>query len=285
MTQEKKEFLIITGLSGAGKTQASKVFEDMGYFCVDNLPAPLIISFAELLIHSESAINKVCLVMDLRGESFLNHLSESLSFLKKSGICYEILYLEASDEILVQRFKETRRQHPQNLSGDILSGILIEKEKLRELKALSNVVIDTSKKKISELRNQILETWGKNKEQFSISITSFGYKYGIPIDLDLLMDVRFLINPYYEPNLRELTGRDIKVRNYVFKSKEAEEFLESYTNLLLMLLPQYKQEGKKHLSIGIGCTGGKHRSIATVIRLAENLIYHGYQVTIRHRDN
>lgn len=285
MPQETKEFLIITGLSGAGKTQASKVFEDMGYFCVDNLPAPLIISFAELLIHSESAINKVCLVMDLRGEFFLNHLSKSLSFLEKSEISYEVLYLEASDDVLVQRFKEARRQHPQNLSGDILEGIGIEREKLRELKALSNMVIDTSKKKIGDLRNQIFELWGKSNTEFSISITSFGYKYGIPIDIDLLMDVRFLVNPYYEPNLRELTGRDERVRDYVFQSKEAEAFLESYTNLLLMLLPQYKQEGKKHLSIAIGCTGGKHRSIATVIRLADKLRKNGYPVTVRHRDN
>lgn len=195
------------------------------------------------------------------------------------------MYLEASDDVLVQRFKEARRQHPQNLSGDILEGIGIEREKLRELKALSNMVIDTSKKKIGDLRNQIFELWGKSNTEFSISITSFGYKYGIPIDIDLLMDVRFLVNPYYEPNLRELTGRDERVRDYVFQSKEAEAFLESYTNLLLMLLPQYKQEGKKHLSIAIGCTGGKHRSIATVIRLADKLRKNGYPVTVRHRDN
>lgn len=285
MARDNRTFLIVTGLSGAGKTQALKVFEDMGYFCVDNLPAPLVISFAELLIQSENSINNVCLVMDLRGESFFNHLAGSLSFLKKSGIDYEILYLEASDEVLVQRFKEARRQHPQNLTGDLLKGISIEREKLQELRALSNVIIDTSKKRINDLKNQILETWGGDKESFSVSITSFGYKYGIPIDIDLMMDVRFLRNPYYDLALRDLTGRDERVRDYVFQSESALEFLELYTNLLLRLLPQYKNEGKKHLSIGIGCTGGKHRSIATAIRLSENLCKFGYQVTVRHRDN
>ena len=285
MNLAKKHFIIITGLSGAGKTQASKVFEDMGYFCVDNLPAPLILSFADFLLHSQSAIEKVCLVMDLRDESFLSHLSDSLGALIKAGISYEILFLEASNEVLVQRFKENRRQHPQNVSGNLLEGILLERHKLKILRGLANIVIDTSRKQVSDLRETIIETWKNGKDDFSITITSFGFKHGLPIDNDIIMDVRFLKNPYYEASLRELTGRDIRVREYIFSYDASIKFLNDYTDLLLSVLPQYRQEGKRHVSIGIGCTGGKHRSIATVILLADNLTKQGYYVNVVHRDN
>lgn len=281
----EKHFLIVTGLSGAGKTQALKVFEDMGYFCVDNLPAPLISRFAELMVQSEGNISKACLVMDLRGESFLSGLSESLEVLEKMGIEYEVLFLEASDQVLVQRFKETRRQHPQNPTGDILEGILIERKKLQTLRGMANIIIDTSRLKTNELRQEILNQWKNGHDDFSVSITSFGFKYGNPIDADILMDVRFLKNPYYVPELRPLTGRDQAVRDYIFNQEIAKKFLADYSKLLLELLPQYRKEGKTHLSIDIGCTGGQHRSVAVAVELAKVLEDAGYKISVRHRDN
>lgn len=285
MSQAEKNFLIVTGLSGAGKTQTSKALEDIGFFCVDNLPAPLITRFAELILQSEGNINKVCLVVDLRGESFLDGIDDALAHLRALGISYQIIFLEASDEVLVRRFKETRRSHPQNPGGSLLSGIHTERKKLEHLRSVADTIIDTSMYSNKDLRSALLAKWNNDRSHMSVSVTSFGFKFGVPIDADIIMDVRFVTNPYYVPALRELTGRDCAVQDYIFSSKEATQFLKKFTELLLDLLPLYMEEGKSHLSIGIGCTGGQHRSIAMAIALAKNIEAAGYRTMVNHRDH
>ncbi len=279
-------FVIITGLSGAGKTLAVWSLEDLGYFCVDNLPPALIPKFAELCQQAEGRINKVALVIDIRGRRFFDDLFQALEELKKQGYPYEILFLEASTEVLVKRFKETRRRHPLSSQGRLLEDILIERERLEEVRGIANKIIDTSELSPSQLKNQIIELYGPGNEKVRLHITvmSFGYKYGIPLDSDLLIDVRFLPNPYYQKDLQLKTGCDPEVQEYVFKSPLATEFLNKYNDLLHFLLPHYVSEGKTHLVIAVGCTGGKHRSVAIANRLGEALTQKDYQVTVRHRD-
>lgn len=282
---EQMEFVIITGLSGAGKSQAIKVFEDMGFFCVDNLPAPLIPKFAELCRQSEGKVRSVALVIDIRGDLFLDELNDSLAQLEEMKVEYQILFLEASDEVLVSRFKETRRNHPLNPTGAIGEGIKLEREKLSDLRGRANQVLDTSRLKSAQLREEIRQQWGDQQTKMNVTILSFGYKHGIPMDTDLLMDVRFIPNPFYIPHLRALTGREKPVQDYVYAQKETEEFLERFGGLLLFLLPNYIKEGKTHMMLGIGCTGGQHRSVALAIKLGEILRNNGYNVTVRHRDS
>ena len=278
-------FVIITGLSGAGKSNAIKVFEDMGYFCVDNLPAPLIPKFAELCLQSDGKVSKIALVIDIRGDLFLDDLNHNLDELHNMDIPYQILFLEASDDVLIQRFKETRRNHPLSPQGTISEGIRLERQKLSELRGRADKIIDTSRLKASELRSELRSQWAELSDKLSISIITFGYKHGIPIDTDLLMDVRFIPNPFYIPELRPLTGRDPAVQEYVFRSAECQEFLQKFTDLLKFLLPNYIKEGKTHLTIGIGCTGGQHRSIALGIKIGQILEQEGYPVNVKHRDN
>ena len=278
-------FVIITGLSGAGKSNAVKVFEDMGYFCVDNLPAPLIPKFAELCRQSDGKVSKIALVIDIRGDLFLDELHHNLKELNDMEINYQIIFLEASDDVLIQRFKETRRYHPLNPQGTISEGIRLERQKLSELRGRADKIIDTSRLKASELRQELRTQWAEFSDTLSISIITFGYKHGIPIDTDLLMDVRFIPNPFYIPELRPLTGRDPAVQDYVFRSVECQEFLQKYMDLLKFLLPNYSKEGKTHLTIGIGCTGGQHRSIALGIKIGQLLQQEGYAVNVKHRDN
>lgn len=278
-------FVIITGLSGAGKSNAIKVFEDMGYFCVDNLPAPLIPKFAELCLQSDGKVSKIALVIDIRGDLFLDDLNHNLDELHNMDIPYQILFLEASDDVLIQRFKETRRNHPLSPQGTISEGIRLERQKLSELRGRADKIIDTSRLKASELRSELRSQWAEFSDKLSISIITFGYKHGIPIDTDLLMDVRFIPNPFYIPELRPLTGRDPAVQEYVFHSAECQEFLKKFTDLLKFLLPNYIKEGKTHLTIGIGCTGGQHRSIALGIKIGQMLEQEGYPVNVKHRDN
>lgn len=278
-------FVIITGLSGAGKSQAVKVFEDMGYFCVDNLPAPLIPKFAELCQQSEGKVRSVALVIDIRGDLFLDELNDSLNQLKTMAVDYQILFLEASDDVLISRFKETRRNHPLSPSGSISEGIRLEREKLSDLRGRANKIIDTSRLKSSELRAELRQDWGNEAVNMNVTILSFGYKHGIPMDTDLLMDVRFIPNPFYLPELRPLTGRDRAVQEYVYQSSESQEFIERFSGLLLFLLPNYIKEGKTHMMLGIGCTGGQHRSVALAIKLGQILADAGYKVSVRHRDS
>ncbi|MDO4281592.1 MAG: RNase adapter RapZ, partial [Peptococcaceae bacterium] len=229
---DEKRFVIVTGLSGAGKSLACDFFEDMGYFCVDNLPVPLIARLADLAVQAENNIHKICLVIDMRGRQFIQSIDEQLNTLRQMGIEYTILYLDTSDEVLVNRFKETRRQHPLSEDGSIVGGIEKEREALAHVREISTFIMDTSEYSKADLKNALFKIWGSEKENMQINIQSFGFKFGIPIDADIVMDVRFLKNPFYDPALRPLTGRDQAVRDYVFASEEAKHFLNSYCNLI-----------------------------------------------------
>lgn len=279
-------FVIVTGLSGAGKTQAIRGLEDLGFFCVDNLPPTLIPKFAELCAQSEGRINKIALVVDIRGGGFFDSVDESLESLKSLGIKYEILFLEASDETLVRRFKESRRRHPLSDKGSTLEGILKERARLEELKGKAHKIIDTSNLTNKQLKEQITSIYGAASEEQRLNITlmSFGYKYGIPLDSDLVFDVRFLPNPYYIDELRPLTGNDLEVQRYVLDSSVSKTFMRKFSGLINFLIPHYIKEGKTNLTIAIGCTGGQHRSVTLANKLAEILDTKNYNVNKRHRD-
>jgi len=258
------KLVIITGMSGAGKTIAVQSLEDLGYFCVDNLPPVLIPKFAELIEQSNGKIGKVALVIDLRGREFFTALSESLSYVKDHfTIGYEILFLDATDSVLVQRYKESRRRHPLAPEGLPLEGIKLERRMLEDLKGWATQVIDTSNLKPAQLKERIMSRFSNaDMSIISINITSFGFKYGIPIDADLIYDVRFLPNPHYVEHLRPNTGQDPEVYEYVMKWPETQTFLAKLLDMLQFLIPLYRKEGKSQVVIGIGCTGGKHRSVA-----------------------
>ena len=281
------KFLIITGLSGAGKSQAMKSMEDLGFYCVDNLPPSLIPKFAELCFHAQGDIEKIALVSDIRGGKFFNDLFESLDTIHKQGFLYEILFLEASDEALVKRFKETRRNHPLSPEGRIMDGIEAERKKLSELKQKADYIVDTSNLTAAQLKEEInkIFTEGNLSGNLTISIQSFGFKKGIPLDADLVFDVRFLPNPHYIDTLRDYTGDDLQVRNYVMKWPESIEFVNKLRDMVDFLIPYYIKEGKTHLVISIGCTGGKHRSVTIANILYEELKEKGHRVTINHRDS
>ncbi|MGZ9586959.1 RNase adapter RapZ [Paenibacillus marinisediminis] len=258
------KLVIITGMSGAGKTIAVQSLEDLGFFCVDNLPPVLIPKFAELIEQSKGKIGKVALVIDLRGREFFTALSESLSYIRDHfTIGCEILFLDATDGVLVQRYKESRRRHPLMPDGLPLDGIKMERKLLEDLKGMASLVIDTSSLKPAQLKERIISRFMQaNQNLMSINVTSFGFKYGVPIDADLIFDVRFLPNPHYVDSLRPRTGQDAEVYDYVMKWPETQQFLSKLLDMLNYLIPQYHKEGKSQLVIGIGCTGGKHRSVA-----------------------
>ncbi|MBM7614216.1 RNase adapter RapZ [Alkaliphilus hydrothermalis] len=280
-------FVIITGLSGAGKSQAVKYLEDFGYFCVDNLPPSLIPKFVELCQQTKGKINKIALVVDIRGGMFFDDVFTSLDTMEELGYKCEIMYLEASDGILVKRFKETRRSHPLSPEGSILEGITKEREKLKELRKMATHIIDTTKLIPSRLKEELREIYveGKETNSLMISILSFGFKHGIPLDADLVFDVRFLPNPYYIEELRDFTGNDQKVREYVMKSPVSLEFSERLHDMVGYLIPHYIKEGKSQLVIAIGCTGGRHRSVTIANILYEQLKEKGYRVSSNHRDS
>lgn len=280
-------FVIVTGLSGAGKTQATRNLEDLGYFCVDNLPPKLISKFAEVCTQSGGNIEKVALVIDIRGGIFFDDLFETLNYLKKNEFKYETLFLEATDEVLIKRFKETRRSHPLSPDGRVLNGITQEREKLRQIKNIADIIIDTSKYEIKDLREKINETYGDNthpEKQLSITVLSFGFKYGIPVDSDLLFDVRFIPNPFYIPELKQYSGNDGPVKDYVLKQEETTTFIEKLLDMLRYLIPNYIKEGKRQLIISIGCTGGRHRSVAIANEVYKKLNEDKYNTRIEHRD-
>lgn len=280
-------FVIVTGLSGAGKTEATRSLEDLGYFCVDNLPPTLIPKFAEACVQSEGKIDKVALVIDIRGGIFFDDLFESLIYLKENEFKYEILFLEASDEVLVKRFKEARRSHPLSPDGRVITGIDEERKKLRELKDRADNIIDTSKYAIKDLREKLNLFYGDGKEMeqnLSITVLSFGFKYGIPVDSDLVFDVRFIPNPFYIPDLKPFSGNDEPVRNYVLSQTETQGFLSRIEDMLKFLIPNYVKEGKRQLIVAIGCTGGRHRSVAIANELNAKLNAAGFKSSIDHRD-
>jgi len=280
------KFVIVTGQSGAGKTQAIQCLEDLGFFCVDNLPPTLIPKFAELCAQSEGKINKIALVIDIRGGGFFDAVYESLDMLKGVGIKYEILFLEASDQTLVRRFKESRRRHPLTQHGRVLEGIQEERKILEELKGKAHKIIDTSDLSNKELKDQITEIYRSEPEEQGLNITvmSFGYKYGIPMDADLVFDVRFLPNPHYVEELRPFTGDDKKIQDYVFSSPVSKAFMRKFSSLIKFLLPHYIKEGKTSLVVAIGCTGGQHRSVTLANKLHTMLESKKYNVNKRHRD-
>jgi len=279
-------FVIVTGLSGAGKSQAIKFLEDHGFFCVDNLPPALLPKFTELCSQANSKIEKVAIVIDIRGGKLFDELFEYLSSMKEQGFCYEILFLEASDQVLIKRFKETRRSHPLSPEGRIITGIEKEKTLLEGLKKRANYIIDTSNLSIRQFKEQINSIFleGKSFEGVIITVISFGFKYGIPIDSDLVFDVRFIPNPFYIENLKKLTGKDNLVKEYVLQFDESKEFIKRTEDMLEFLIPNYIKEGKSQLIVSIGCTGGKHRSITIAEELAALLGAKGHRVVTEHRD-
>jgi UPF0042 nucleotide-binding protein len=280
-------FIIVTGLSGAGKTQAIRNLEDLGYFCVDNLPSTLIPKFAEACYQTDGKIDKIALVIEIIGGKFLDDLFESLKHLTAEGYKYEILFLDASDEVLIKRFKESRRKHPLAPDGRILNGILLERNKLREVKDRADNIIDTSKLATRELREEITKIYseeGQMETQLIITVLSFGFKYGIPVDSDLVFDVRFLPNTYYIPELKKYSGNDKPVRDYVMEFEETKEFISKLEDMLKFLIPNYLKEGKRQLIVSIGCTGGRHRSVTIANSIFNNLKSCGYKVNIDHRD-
>ncbi|ENG4425787.1 RNase adapter RapZ [Listeria monocytogenes] len=284
MTSKQLKLVIITGMSGAGKTVAMQSLEDLGYFCVDNLPPSLLPKFWELMKESDK-MDKIALVMDLRGREFFDSIEPALDELDNTNfITTKILFLEADDKVLVSRYKETRRHHPLEPNGSVLDGINAERELLSDLKGRSQLVINTSNMAPRELRERINnEFQTEDKDVFNVQLMSFGFKYGIPIDADLVFDVRFLPNPHYIDKMRPLTGLDEDVYEYVMKWPETQTFLDKLVDLLMFTLPFYKREGKTQLVIAIGCTGGQHRSVA-LTEFVSKAIQQKYETTISHRD-
>ncbi len=284
--ENKLNIVIITGMSGAGKTVAIQSFEDMGYFAVDNMPPNLIEKFVELLNTPDSKINKVAMVVDMRSRIFFDRLRGIVAELSNlPEVNFKLLFLDASDVELVARYKETRRSHPLAIDGRVLDGITQEREILSDLKSLAEVVIDTSELTPRNLRARILERFSETKEApFRIEVISFGFKYGLPMDADLVFDVRFLPNPHYIPELRDKTGQDKEVFNYVMNQEASEDFYKNLMNMLLPIIPAYQKEGKSVLTIAFGCTGGQHRSVAFAERVSKALLKEDWHLNTSHRD-
>ncbi|MFB5282880.1 RNase adapter RapZ [Peribacillus sp. Hz7] len=287
MNEPKNEtqLVIITGMSGAGKTVAIQSFEDLGFFCIDNLPPALLPKFLELMKDSRNKMNKVAIVMDLRGREFFDSLFVALDDLSQTPwVVPQILFLDADDASLVRRYKESRRTHPLAPLDRPLEGIKLERDLLDELKGRAQLIYNTSQLKPRELREKITMEFSTSKQPvFTVNVMSFGFKHGIPIDADLVFDVRFLPNPHYIEHMRPQTGLEEEVSNYVLKWSETKKFLEKVTDLLTFMLPYYKREGKSQLIIAIGCTGGQHRSVALTEYLA-NHFKRDYTTQIAHRD-
>jgi len=281
------KFVIVTGLSGSGKSEAMRGLEDMGFYCVDNLPPALITKFAELCYQPNSNIDKVALGIDIRGREFFETLHDSLNHLKTQDYKYEIFFLDCSDDVLLKRYKMTRRNHPLSKNMQIPEGIKEERRIMEPLKSVASSIIDTTNMKPKDLKEEIEKIFsnGEENSKLTISMVSFGFKHGIPSDCDLVFDVRFLPNPYYIEELRPKTGDDKEVRDYVMNSKISEEFYEKLSDMIQFLVPQYIEEGKHHLVIGIGCTGGRHRSVTISNMIYDELNNKGYRVVKKHRDS
>jgi UPF0042 nucleotide-binding protein len=287
MTMVQKDALqivLISGLSGAGKSHAINCFEDLGFFCVDNLPPTFILKFAELCLQSEGKISKIALVCDMRGGAFFDHLFEALHELEENEINHEILFLEASDEVLLRRYKETRRRHPLSDMG-LLEAIQAERLALGELRGKADKIIDTSLLAPRDLKKKIFEIYepGQRERGMPVLLVSFGFKYGMPLDADLVFDVRFLPNPHYVEHLRSLTGKDARVKDYLWRWMVTHKYFQKLQDLLEFSIPYYIREGKVQLVVSIGCTGGKHRSVALADELGR-VLSNRYRVHIEHRD-
>ncbi|HHX17862.1 MAG TPA: RNase adapter RapZ [Clostridium sp.] len=278
--------LIITGISGAGKSLVIKHLEDMGFYCVDNLPPLLIHKFVEICIQSRGKIDKIAMVIDIRGGELFNDLFPELKALKDLGILYDILFMEASDNVLINRYKESRRIHPLSPEGRLHEGIKKEREILKEIKKKATYIIDSSNLTPRQLKEELVNIfeYGRKFNGIIINVISFGFKYGIPIDCDLVFDVRFIPNPYYIESMRNQTGKNELVRDYVLGFDETQCFLVKLREMLGFLIPNYVKEGKSQLVVGIGCTGGQHRSVAISEELFSHLLKKGHRVVINHRD-
>jgi RNase adapter protein RapZ len=278
------EIVVITGLSGAGKSWALKCFEDLEFFCVDNLLPALIPKFVQLCAASD--LNQIALVIDIRGRRFFKELISALKEIPEYGFHYQILFMDASDAVLVRRYSETRRRHPLAPKGRVTEGIAFERKQLEEIKGLADRIIDTTHFSPNQLKKELTDLFFPKTDEFpiNINVVAFGFKYGIPLDADMLFDVRFLPNPYYVEELQSLTGNNQAVRDYVLKSEQAQDFLKRFLEFNDYLIPQFIQEGKSNLTIAIGCTGGKHRSIVFTNELARFLEGKKYRVQVDYRD-
>jgi RNase adapter protein RapZ len=286
MSESGIEVAVVTGLSGAGRSTAAKCLEDLGWFVVDNLPPELIATMVELGVQARGAITKVAVVMDVRSRAFTEDLSSVIKDLDARGYKPRVLFLEATDELLVRRFEQVRRGHPMQGDGRLIDGIKAERHLLTPLREEADLILDTTSLSVHQLRAKIEDAFGGGAEtQTRVTVLSFGYKYGLPMDADLVMDVRFLPNPFWIPELREQTGLDNEVRNYVLSQEGAEDFLERYHELLRLIGAGYRREGKRYLTLAVGCTGGKHRSVAISEELATRLSKEdGVAVKVVHRD-
>jgi UPF0042 nucleotide-binding protein len=278
--------VIISGLSGSGKTHAIKCFEDLGFFCVDNLPPALLPKFAELCLQRERDVQDVALGIDIRERGFFSDFFRNLETLKASGYAVELLFLEARDEVLVRRFSESRRPHPLLPHAPVLEGVQLERERLMDLRQNADRIIDTSDITVHELKDLLGRQYLESVQghRLTLSLLTFGFKFGVPYDIDLLFDVRFLLNPNFVPDLKALTGEEPRVQSYILSDPNTKPLLDHLESLFRFLLPLYEQERRSYLTVAIGCTGGRHRSVAVASMLKQTFAALGHDVSIRHRD-
>lgn len=279
--------IIITGLSGAGKTQAVNFLEDFGYYCIDNMPPALIKNFIDLVLSEQSDIEKAAFVVDIRGGEFFGDLQSAIDQLKESQTDYKVLFLDTTDDVLVQRFSETRRVHPMTGKAITLETLAKEREMLEGIKKTADYIIDTSRMKSADLKNKLNEIFSSERtlNTFVINVISFGFKKGIPLTADMVMDVRFLPNPFYVKSLKKLTGNSKKVKAFVLKQAESLEYINRVVEMVEDIIPSFEREGKNHLNLAFGCTGGQHRSVVVANEVAKIFRDHGRIVTIEHRES
>jgi RNase adapter protein RapZ len=279
--------VIITGLSGAGKTQAVNFLEDFGYYCVDNMPPALIKNFIELVLSEQSDIKKVAFVVDIRGGEFFGDLQSAIGQLQENQIDYKILFLDTTDDVLIQRFSETRRVHPMTGKATTLDTLAKERQLLEDIKKSADYIIDTSRMKSADLKNKLGEIFSTERtmNKFVINVVSFGYKKGIPLTADMVLDVRFLPNPFYIKSLKRLTGNSKKVKAFVLKQEESLDYINRVVDMVESIIPSFEREGKNHLNLAIGCTGGQHRSVVVANEVAGIFREHGRIVTLEHRES
>lgn len=282
---DRFEVMLITGMSGAGRSHAANALEDMGWYVIDNLPPKLLIPLVDMMTSSGSKVHKLAAVIDVRSRGYFDNLFAVLAHIDDLGVKTRILFLDASDAVLIKRYESVRRPHPLQRGGRLIDGILEERELLSHLKDCANIIIDTSALSIHQLSTKLYEgLLGKGSSTVSVHIFSFGFKYGMPMDADFVADMRFLPNPFWVPELRELTGKDQAVQDYVLSNSAAITFLDSYENALLTAIDGFAKEDKHYVTIAVGCTGGQHRSVAVSIELARRLRLHGLQVTVSARE-
>ncbi|GAA2737023.1 RNase adapter RapZ [Actinocorallia aurantiaca] len=280
------DIVIVTGMSGAGRSTAAKALEDLDWFVVDNLPPGLLATMADLGGRVQNAVPRIAVVVDVRSRAFTSDLESAIKDLEQRGVRPRVLFLEAADEVLVRRFESVRRPHPLQGDGRIVEGIAQERALLLEIRAEADLVVDTSNLNVHQLRAKVVGYFGEPGDESSLraTVVSFGYKYGLPVDADLVVDCRFLPNPHWIPELRPQNGRDAGVRDYVLGQRGAKEFLDSYTEVLRLLTAGYEREGKHYVTLAVGCTGGKHRSVAMAEQLGQRLRDEGIDVQVGHRD-